>query len=257
MAPYLGRRTEQMTKNMEANGVFPPSQKLHVPQNVRSRANFRAQYSHITPPWRTAPAPISANPVGPDVPIQPIQRLSHLFLYLRTRGRSAPDSSSYSVNNTQASYMMKFWWVWRSIVSIWIIINIMVPTLNEINIATINQIVGKQDIHCNSSYQKRRVLCKSIIYSTGLNIKLDLKFHVLHAMSNRSESMFGLKPRLIYAALLLTFTALSFPPWSDAIDADSFVSLPLNLLSLGANVGCNTHWFPFFHATVLARYPLS
>jgi hypothetical protein len=81
-------------------------------------------------------------------------------------------------------------------------------------------------------------------------MKLDLKFHVLHAMLNRSGSMFGLKPQLIYAVLLLTFTAHLFPPESDAINADIFVSLPLNLLSFGANVGCITPWFPIFHATV-------
>ena len=56
---------------------------------------------------------------------------------------------------------------------------------------------------------------------------------------------------------IATFTALSFPPRSDAIDADILVSLPLNLLSLGANVGCSTPCRPVFHATVLARYPLS
>ncbi len=88
-------------------------------------------------------------------------------------------------------------------------------------------------------------------------MKFDLKIHVLHAMSKRSGSMFGMKAQLIYAALLLTFTALSFPPQSDAIDAKILVSLPLNLLSLGANVGCSTPCFSVFNETVLARYPLS
>ena len=118
--------------------------------------------------------------------------------------------------------------------------------------------MGTQDI--NSRGHTRRIVyyyVSQLFYSTGLNIKLDLKFHVLHEMSNRSESMFGLKPRLMYAALLLTFTALSFPPRSDAIDADILVSLPLNLLSLSANVGCSTPCQPVFHATVFARYPLS
>ena len=118
--------------------------------------------------------------------------------------------------------------------------------------------MGTQDI--NSRGNTRRIVyyyVSQLFYITGLNIKLDLKLHVLHAMSNRSESMFGLKPRLMYAALLLTFTALSFPPRSDVIDADILVLLPLNLLSLGANVGCNTPCQPVLHATVLARYPLS
>jgi hypothetical protein len=57
-------------------------------------------------------------------------------------------------------------------------------------------------------------------YSTDVNMKFDLNEHDLHTMSNRSGFMFGLKPRLMYADLLLTFTALSFPPRSDAIDAD-------------------------------------
>ena len=118
--------------------------------------------------------------------------------------------------------------------------------------------MGTQDI--NSRGNTRRIVyyhVSQLFYSTGLIIKFDLKFHILHAMSNHSESMFSLKPRLMYAALLLTFTALSFPPRSDVIDADILVLLPLNLLSLGANVGCNTPCQPVLHATVLARYPLS
>ena len=118
--------------------------------------------------------------------------------------------------------------------------------------------MGTQDI--NSRGNTWRIVyyyVSQLFYSTGLHIKLDLKFHVLHTMLNCSESMFGLKPRLMYAALLLSFTALSSPPRSDAIDADILVSLPLNLLSLSANVGCSTPCRPVFHATVLARYPLS
>ena len=57
--------------------------------------------------------------------------------------------------------------------------------------------MGTQDI--NSRGNTRQIVyyyVSQLFYSTRLNIKLDLKFHVLHAMSYCSESMFGMKPRL-------------------------------------------------------------
>ncbi len=151
---------------------------------------------------------------------------------------------------------MTWWGRWSSVVTI---LNIL-RTSNVMNITTINCIVALKTVECIISLYRLRVWCvsgKSLILQHCLKHKIDLKFHILHAMSNRSGSMFGLKPLLIYAALLLTHTALSFLPWSDAINAEIFVSLSLNLLSLSLNVGCSTPCFPVFHATVLAWYPLS
>ncbi|KAL3767066.1 hypothetical protein ACHAWU_004564 [Discostella pseudostelligera] len=67
------------------------------------------------------------------------------------------------------------------------------------------------------------------------------------------------RPRLADATNRTTFPPLPTTSviFEYAIDADSLVSLPLNLRSLGAKVGCSTPCLPLFHAAITARYPLS
>jgi hypothetical protein len=54
-------------------------------------------------------------------------------------------------------------------------------------------------------------------------MKFDWNAHVLHDKLKLTGHMFCLNPLLIKPALLLTFTDRSFPPLSDAMDADAMV----------------------------------